>query len=80
MNADERWKGLEQKAIEAISQNANRRIAVSWLQEGLEGDPPIIPLGVIEIIAEEAFKLLPAIILWNWDKQILTPGDLRRKH
>ena len=78
-NADVRWKGLDQAVIEAIAENVNRRVAVAQVEQGVEGEPIKIPLGIIEIIAEEAIKFVPAIILWHWQKNILTPDDVRNK-
>ncbi len=78
--AVQRWKGLEQAVVEMIYEAVDRRLKVSWMAAGYEDDAPEIPMGMVEIVAEETIKHIPAIILWHWldPNAIITPEKLRK--
>lgn len=79
MSDDKVWVGLNQAVIKAIYENTQRRVSVSWVAQGHEGEAPQVPLGLVELAAEETIKLLPAIVLWSWEeKNIITPDDVRK--
>ena len=55
--------GLHQKQIEAIAAAVQRRMEAEWERHNLEGEVPVMPLGWVELVAEETINMSPLLLL-----------------